>query len=280
MTKLEFIKELESLLSDIPLEEREEALRYYSGYFEDAGEEHEEEVIKELGSPKRVASIIKEDLISNAPDRESRGYFTEKGYQDTRIDAEKCEVVGAVSKSTDNKQADHVNRDGARTNNSYQNGAYQSGANQSNANNGTSSNYYNNSGRYYSADAQKAVKESSRNSNIALIIILCFFGWPFIIAAFGIVISIFFTIVGIVIGFGIAGIVMIISGIALIAAGFVQISVPLMGLLLFGSGFLVFGLGMLFTSISVALCKTVLPAMMKGIVNLCRRPFQNRSVMA
>ena len=64
MTKLEFLKELESLLPDIPLEEREEALRYYNGYFEDAGEEQEEEIIKEIGSPSKVAAIIKRILIA------------------------------------------------------------------------------------------------------------------------------------------------------------------------------------------------------------------------
>ena len=73
---------------------------------------------------------------------------------------------------------------------------------------------------------------------------------------------------------------MIGAGIALLAAGLVQISVPFVGLLLCGSGCIVLGLGMLFTVASGALVKTVLPAILKGFVNVCRLPFRNRSVIA
>lgn len=60
MNKEQFLKELEDLLQDIDATEREEALNYYRDYFEDAGSEHEQEIIKELESPKKVAQTIKE----------------------------------------------------------------------------------------------------------------------------------------------------------------------------------------------------------------------------
>jgi uncharacterized membrane protein len=272
MTKLEFMKELESLLSDIPFEEREEALQYYNGYFEDAGEDNEEEIIKELGSPKRVASIIKADLNSNAQDRENRGLFTEKGYQDTGYEDEKFELAGRKNtNSTGNSSTGN-------------NGAYYNGSNNNNNYNNSNNRSYNsnnyNSGKYKSAEAEKAVRESNRNSNLALLIILCIVGIPLLPAIFGVVIGIIGAIVGIIIGFGAAGIAMIIGGIALIVAGLIQISVPLVALLFCGSGLVVLGLGMLFTIVCVVLCKNVLPAIIKGIVNLCRMPFQNRSVTA
>ena len=39
MTRTEFMKQLQDLLSDISKNEREEALQYYNDYFDDAGPE-------------------------------------------------------------------------------------------------------------------------------------------------------------------------------------------------------------------------------------------------
>ena len=58
MNKDTFLKELEELLSDLPEEERKEALAYYRSYFEDAGEENLEKVLKELESPAHISGII------------------------------------------------------------------------------------------------------------------------------------------------------------------------------------------------------------------------------
>ena len=62
MSRKEFMERLEQLLWDIPKEERMEALAYYNGYFEDAGEENEANIIRELESPEKVAGIIKADI--------------------------------------------------------------------------------------------------------------------------------------------------------------------------------------------------------------------------
>lgn len=80
MTREEFLQRLEQLLFDVSEEERENALSYYTDYFEEAGVEQEQQVIKELGSPERIASIIKTNLIREAQNRESSGEFTEYGY--------------------------------------------------------------------------------------------------------------------------------------------------------------------------------------------------------
>lgn len=63
MNKEEFLKQLEQLLSDIPENERREAIEYYRNYFEDAGPENEMKIIQELGSPQKVAVSIKKDLF-------------------------------------------------------------------------------------------------------------------------------------------------------------------------------------------------------------------------
>ena len=73
MSREEFMKQLETLLSDVPEEEKREALAYYRGYFEDAGEENEERILKELESPEKVAQTIKADLGMEKNDSESNG---------------------------------------------------------------------------------------------------------------------------------------------------------------------------------------------------------------
>ena len=65
MNKEIFLSRLDELLKDIPDSERIEALEYYREYFEDAGVENEEKVIKELGSPEEVAHNIRGEMAEN-----------------------------------------------------------------------------------------------------------------------------------------------------------------------------------------------------------------------
>jgi uncharacterized membrane protein len=61
MTRKEFMDELRSRLSRLPADEKEEALSYYEEYFDEAGSDREQDVIRELGSPASVASRILAD---------------------------------------------------------------------------------------------------------------------------------------------------------------------------------------------------------------------------
>ena len=74
---------LNELLADITQAEKDEALSYYEEYFEDAGEENEDEVIQSLGSPEKVAATIKAGLSENA---EEEGEFSETGYTNSYYD--------------------------------------------------------------------------------------------------------------------------------------------------------------------------------------------------
>jgi len=58
MNRNEFIGELKKKLRKLPFDEIKEAVDYYEGYFDDAGEENEQTVLAELGSPAAVASQI------------------------------------------------------------------------------------------------------------------------------------------------------------------------------------------------------------------------------
>lgn len=81
MNRVEFMQQLERLLLDIPEHDRLDAIAYYNDYFDEAGPENEVNVLRELGSPERVASIIKADL--NIAGNEKAEY-TEQGYSDGR----------------------------------------------------------------------------------------------------------------------------------------------------------------------------------------------------
>ena len=62
MNRDEFISKLQSELQSVPADERENALKYYREYFDDAGVENEQQVISELESPEVIAQGIKMDL--------------------------------------------------------------------------------------------------------------------------------------------------------------------------------------------------------------------------
>ena len=62
MNRIEYMTKLASLLQDIPEVERKDAMKYYNDYFDEAGEENEEQVIREFGAPEEVAENIKADL--------------------------------------------------------------------------------------------------------------------------------------------------------------------------------------------------------------------------
>ena len=65
MKRQKFMSELEVLLRDIPEHDRLDAIAYYNDYFDEAGIEKEELILRELGSPKKVADAMKEGLSSS-----------------------------------------------------------------------------------------------------------------------------------------------------------------------------------------------------------------------
>ena len=89
MNRQEFLRQLESLLMNIPANERADALAYYNDYFDEAGVENEQSVIQELGSPQKVAQSIIEDIRNSGyrENEENVGYgeyaneYTQNSYQ-------------------------------------------------------------------------------------------------------------------------------------------------------------------------------------------------------
>lgn len=79
MDRKEYLERLEQLLLVLPGEEREEALQYYTDYFDDAGVENEDKVIMELGSPEEVAAKIRAGFSGDY------GEYSEQGFEDSRF---------------------------------------------------------------------------------------------------------------------------------------------------------------------------------------------------
>ncbi len=102
MNRIEFMTELAALLQDVPAEERRDAMKFYNDYFDDAGEENEQQVIAELGDPAQVAATIKADLGGASKEH---GEFTEKGYTDSRFE-NKDVPVGREYKESGRKGMD------------------------------------------------------------------------------------------------------------------------------------------------------------------------------
>lgn len=62
MKREEYLKELQKNLFALTIEEQNEAMEYYSSYFEDANDD--EKVIEELGSPEELAKLIEEKFAN------------------------------------------------------------------------------------------------------------------------------------------------------------------------------------------------------------------------
>ena len=71
MTREEFLQRLDkALLAQVTEEERTEAIQFYEEYFSEAGPEQEEAVLAELGSPEKVAAIIKANVPGSRAEQE------------------------------------------------------------------------------------------------------------------------------------------------------------------------------------------------------------------
>lgn len=71
MNRGAFLAELRAQLADFSEEAREDALKFYEEYLDEAGPENEAVVLAELGSPQKVARIIRANCDSGMPEAEN-----------------------------------------------------------------------------------------------------------------------------------------------------------------------------------------------------------------
>lgn len=80
MNREEYMRLLAIALKDIPQSEKEEALQYYNDYFDDAGAENEQDVMKALGSPASLAESIQKEFSTG--ERKFENYRNTYGQSD------------------------------------------------------------------------------------------------------------------------------------------------------------------------------------------------------
>ena len=196
MTKREFLEALNDELLPLSEDERSAAIKYYSDYIDDAGEENLAAVLEELGSPSQVAASIKADaeIGRNVPPQPRQ-------------------------------------------------------------------------------EARQTAPQPKRNGmsawGLVLLIVLSPVWIPLLAAVGGIILGLFGTFIGMLV----AGVVMVLVAIALVIIGIItMLETPMVGLLLIGVSMLIAGIGVLMVLVSVFLCATVIPAMVRGVVRVFRRP--------
>ena len=71
MTRDEYLTALKNNIQSLTLDEQNEALQYYSDYFDDANDD--EKVMEELGTPEEVAALIREKCSNSLVKNEKAG---------------------------------------------------------------------------------------------------------------------------------------------------------------------------------------------------------------
>ena len=266
MNRIEYMRKLASLLQDVPAEERVATMQYYNDYFDDAGEENEEKVIEELGSPEQVAAEMRAGLGRRMGDS---GEFRETGYTDTKF--EKKDVPGQY------RGAGRRN-----TENPYPGGAY--AGNQAGNGGPYAAGQNGNAYSYTEPDRDKGQENkpwTSSGLKLALIILIVLFAVPVLIPlaiafvccvfAFGIAgFAIFIALAAVAMALAAAGLVLFIKGM------FIMISNPAAAMAVMGVGMILGVIGTIATVAAIRLCMIVLPGLFRFVVELCRRPFQKR----
>lgn len=235
MNRDEFMERLEYLLSDIPQEEKEDALAYYRDYLEEAGE-NAGEAIEEFGSPERVASIIRSDLAGNL---EEGGEFTDRGYDDERFRDPNYQVAKRLDlpepredvRESDKSETGKKDKEGEE-NKPWSNGILKT----------------------------------------VLWIILLIVAAPMLLGAGGVVMGIAAGILGLLVGLiallGVLTLTMLLGGVALCILGIVSMAgwIP-GGLLVLGAGVAVIGLGILCLLLSISFYGRFLPWLVRCVID-------------
>ena len=279
MNKKLFLDELHRLLSDLPPEERNQAIKYYEDYFEDAGPENEQAILKELGSPQELANQIKATTQDDIEYGQGSSFHRSAAYLEFYAQKEQSdsqnENNSAFKQTKDGFQQGHqqagngFNNNGYRqTGNGFNNNSYQQAGNGFN-NNGyrQTSNGFNNNSYQQAANGYNSHYQQQSTRKVAWIVLFALLaitiGLPCLSVLFGILLAIFSVIVSIVLAlFGTGGGLMI-GGIASFFGSFFMTAASGTGAVLFtmGIGLVLFAIGALIIWIGVLFCIRFLPAL-------------------
>lgn len=306
MRREEFMRELEYLLQDIPDEEKEDAVAYYRDYLEEAGPENEEAVIRDFGSPERIAAMIRCDINGTL---EEGGSFTDQGYEDERFRDPNYQIVKRMDLPEEN--GEDVGGEQAGTGGVYgggwKNGGQQNSRQQnrdwSQQRSGYGSNYgsgYGNgqgsgygsgySSGYGTGWTNTAGSAAQGNQGkpagrkwewwqiAGIAILICLAAPMALTAALGIgggLVGILAALLGVLatvtIALAACVFALILMGIVFIGVGIVHMTVPLQGFMFLGAGIGILGLGILGLSLCGLYYGRFLPWLCRSVVNSISR---------
>lgn len=233
MNKDEFLRRLESLLSDISSEERAEAMAFYYSYFEDAGEGNEATILAELESPEKVAETIKKDLGMVA-------------------------VVSGSRQNTENEE-----KTGAA--------GYTAGSDNANeAGNWTQTNVNQNYGTYNNRNQNIQAEKKDNTLIIVLIIIIAVITSPVWLGILGGLIG---TVFGLLVSIVAITVALLAAAVGLFVAGIgcLTVGMAATGFALMGASLLVLALGILSLVACVWIYGGFLPWLCKAVVGLFKK---------
>ena len=260
MDRNTYMKELAYLLQDMSEEEREEALQYYEDYFEDAGPEKEAEVIAELGSPERLAAMIRAGVDGGFEEQETE--YTEHGvehdcYKMPGGELVPPEMVRRKQIGTEEKGFGEAPDHGWNT--------------EANSDSGTDG----------SEPFEQSNTESTRTKRwklrnpFVVFLMLCGLiiavpvGFGLFCLAGGISLGILCAAGGIVLAVIISAAAFLFSGVVLVGLGIGKLfTVPAAGMMIGGGGFVLLAVGLLALLLSVWFCGKAIPALVHMIGNL------------
>ena len=241
MNRREYIERLEQLLLILPEEEREEALQYYSDYFDDAGIENEDKVILELGSPEEVAAKIRAGYAGEYAE------YSEQGYEDTRF--QNNQEIATMEE----------------TNTEWKDSVYEAEMQEESH------------GGSKKEDRNTNIWKVIAIGLILLIaspVII-----PLGIAGIAVIFALIVALFAVVVGVGVSGFAILFAGIVVIIAGIAKaLLAPAVGILAAGVGCILLALGVLISWAMISLAVKVVPGMIRGIVKILRTPFRKAGV--
>ena len=279
MTREIFLKRLEELLYDLPEEERISALEYYEDYFEEAGPDMELQVMKELGSPERIAAIIKTNLLREVENRSIDGEFTELGYSAPEFDEKKNEIVLGSERLHEQEEGDKRQEEKKV----FQEDAFQKDT--SDKNQRKSAHYQ----RMYEHPYEEQTRKKGsffgnkkwEGKDIIILLLIIFIGLPIvgnlIEFVFGTTLGLAATIFTTILAVLLSGFILLLVGIGLFIIGIiVAFSIPMAGIYLVSSGLFCFGIGLILSWIIVKLWKHFIPYVIAFFRNLSYRRAQKK----
>lgn len=240
MNRNDFLQKLKELLSNIPENERDEAISFYEDYFDEAGSDNEEKVIKDLESPEKVA----ETILAGLSEKElETGEYSERGYEDRRF----------------------VNKEeiSERTKTKY-NSNPQSDRNPSSAPN----------------EHKKTASVGKILLIVFLCCLAAPIGIPLIITVLALLFAAAVTVVSVAFAICLVAVTMFCVGIILVIVSFTKLFVaPFAALCLLGAGLIVSGLSIIGGILLLMAAVAVIPALFRGIVSICKMPFRRRETV-